>query len=95
MGLRSRLEEEGADLTVQRLGPLPGSERGGPRSEMFAAAGTAFATRYGLADAATGEGTVIGVIGGYQQGGDSADVSYSAAFGQNVQTLNDTAVSYG
>src|ERR1019366_10265236 len=25
-------------------------------------------------DAATGEGTVIGVIGGYQQGGDSADV---------------------
>lgn len=46
-------------------------------------------------DAATGEGTVIGVIGGYQQGGDSADVSYSAAFGQNVQTLYDTAVSYG
>jgi hypothetical protein len=46
-------------------------------------------------DAATGEGTVIGVIGGYQQGGDSADVSYSPAFGQNVRTLYDTAVSHG
>ncbi len=46
-------------------------------------------------DAATGEGTVIGVIGGYQQGGDSPDVSYSAAFGQNVRTLYDTAASHG
>ena len=46
-------------------------------------------------DAATGEGTVIGVIGGYQQGGDSADVSYSATFGQNVRTLYDTAASHG
>jgi len=46
-------------------------------------------------DAATGEGTVIGVIGGYQQGGDSADVSYAATFGQNVRMLYDTAVSRG
>ncbi len=44
-------------------------------------------------DAATGEGTVIGVIGGYQQGGGSPDVSYAARFGQNVQTLYDTAAS--
>ncbi len=44
---------------------------------------------------ATGAGTVIGVIGGYQQGGDSPDVSYSAAFGQNVQALYDTAMSAG
>jgi tetratricopeptide (TPR) repeat protein len=51
MGLRGRLEEEGGDLSVQRLGPLPGSERGGPRMEMFAAARTAFAARYGLAGA--------------------------------------------
>lgn len=42
-------------------------------------------------DAATGDRTVIGVIGGYQQGGVSADVSYSATFGQNVRTLYDTA----
>jgi V8-like Glu-specific endopeptidase len=44
-------------------------------------------------DAATGEGTVIGVIGGYEQGGDSPDVSYAAAFGLNVRALYDTAVS--
>jgi V8-like Glu-specific endopeptidase len=31
--------------------------------------------------------TVIGVIGGYQQGGDSPDVSYSAAFGPSVAAL--------
>jgi len=49
MGLRGRLEEQGLDLSVQRLGPLPGSERGGPRAEMFAAARAAFAARYGLA----------------------------------------------
>jgi V8-like Glu-specific endopeptidase len=46
-------------------------------------------------DAATAEATVIGVIGGYQQGGDSADVSYSATFGPNVANLYDTAVSQG
>ena len=44
-------------------------------------------------DAATGDGTVIGVIGGYQQGGDSPDVSYAVAFGRNVRALYDTAVS--
>ncbi len=46
-------------------------------------------------DTATGAGTVIGVIGGYEQGGDSPDVSYAPAFGQNVQALYDTAVSQG
>jgi tetratricopeptide (TPR) repeat protein len=51
MGLRNRVEEEGGDLSVQRLGPLPGSQRGGPRMEMFAAARTAFAARYRLAGA--------------------------------------------
>jgi hypothetical protein len=39
--------------------------------------------------------TVVGVIGGYQQGGDSADVSYAAAFGSNVQALYDVAVAQG
>jgi V8-like Glu-specific endopeptidase len=45
------------------------------------------------ADAATGDSTVIGVIGGYQQGGDSPDVSYAATFAQNAQALYDIAVS--
>jgi V8-like Glu-specific endopeptidase len=40
-----------------------------------------------------GTGTVIGVIGGYQQGGDSANISYSATFGPNVAALYDTAVA--
>jgi V8-like Glu-specific endopeptidase len=39
--------------------------------------------------------TVTGVIGGYQQGGDSADVSYAAAFGPSVQTLYDIAMAEG
>jgi V8-like Glu-specific endopeptidase len=42
-----------------------------------------------LADvnAATGQGAVIGVIGGYQQGGDTSEVSYAASFGPAVATL--------
>ncbi|PWI44352.1 hypothetical protein CK485_08365 [Streptomyces sp. ICBB 8177] len=38
-------------------------------------------------------GTVMGVIGGYEQGGDSDDVSYSVAFGSAVQSLYEQAVS--
>jgi V8-like Glu-specific endopeptidase len=44
-------------------------------------------------DEKKGTGTVIGVIGGYQQGGDSADVSYSPYFDQDVQALYDRAVT--
>jgi len=39
----------------------------------------------------TGQGTVMGVIGGYEQGGDDPAVSYSAVFGQNVAALYKTA----
>jgi hypothetical protein len=42
-----------------------------------------------------GYGTVVGVIGGYEQGGDSPNISYSAIFGQNVQALYDLAVAQG
>ena len=42
-------------------------------------------------DEATGQGTVMGVIGGYEQGGDDPAVSYSAVFGQNVAALYKTA----
>jgi V8-like Glu-specific endopeptidase len=41
----------------------------------------------------TGDQTVVGVIGGYQQGGDSPDISYAAVFGQKVQALYNTSVS--
>ncbi len=42
-----------------------------------------------------GPGTVIGVIGGHEEGGDTPDVSYSVVFGPGVQALYDRAVSYG
>jgi V8-like Glu-specific endopeptidase len=41
---------------------------------------------------ATGLGTVIGVIGGYEQGGDTPSVSYAARFGTFVADLYKIAV---
>ena len=46
-------------------------------------------------DPATGQGTVIGVIGGYEQGGDTPQVSYSAVFGSNVAALYHKAEAGG
>lgn len=42
---------------------------------------------------ATGLGTVIGLIGGYQQGGNTPSVSYSARFGRAVRALYEAAVA--
>ncbi|MFC1440916.1 serine protease [Streptacidiphilus sp. N1-10] len=44
-------------------------------------------------DASTGSGTLIGVIGGYQEGGDTDDVSYAALFDDSVQSLYQQAVT--
>jgi V8-like Glu-specific endopeptidase len=41
----------------------------------------------------TGLGTVTGVIGGYEQGGYTPSVSYSAPFGSSVSALYQTAVA--
>lgn len=41
---------------------------------------------------ATGLGTVVGVIGGYEQGGDTPQVSYSSYFDQDVLDLYNTTV---
>jgi len=46
-------------------------------------------------DPATGQGVVIGVIGGYQQGGDTPQVSYSAVLGANAAALYRDAVAGG
>lgn len=46
-------------------------------------------------DPVTGDGTVVGVIGGYQRGGDLPQISYSATFGQNVAALYRTAIAQG
>jgi hypothetical protein len=41
----------------------------------------------------TRTGTIVGVIGGYQQGGDSPAVSYSSYFGPAVQRLYQQAIA--
>jgi hypothetical protein len=40
----------------------------------------------------SGLGVVIGVIGGYEQGGDTPSVSYSPRFGRAVAALYRAAV---
>jgi V8-like Glu-specific endopeptidase len=54
--------------------------------------GSPFLARAGTAGPAD---TVIGVIGGYEQGGDSPDVSYSAVLGPSVAALYATAAAAG
>jgi V8-like Glu-specific endopeptidase len=44
-------------------------------------------------NAKTGDGWVIGVIGGYQEGGDTPDISYSPRFFSAVKDLYETAVA--
>jgi V8-like Glu-specific endopeptidase len=46
-------------------------------------------------DANTDTGTVVGVIGGYQQGGNVPEVSYSVIFSDETRTLYNAAVAKG
>jgi len=46
-------------------------------------------------DVTTGQGTVVGVIGGYEQGGFTPAVSYSAQFTASVASLYATAAAGG
>jgi V8-like Glu-specific endopeptidase len=57
--------------------------------------GTSGGPFLGRVDRSTGTGTVIGVIGGYEQGGDIASVSYSPSFGGAVEALYQLAVAQG
>ncbi|MEU9143835.1 trypsin-like peptidase domain-containing protein [Streptomyces sp. NPDC048349] len=57
----------------------PGGTSGGP-----------FLARY---DARTGTGDVVGVIGGWKTGGDTADTSYSSYFGRQIRKLYEKAVA--
>jgi V8-like Glu-specific endopeptidase len=43
----------------------------------------------------TGQGLLIGVIGGYEQGGNTPQVSYSSVLGANAAALYKTAVAGG
>ena len=40
-------------------------------------------------------GTIVGVIGGYQQGGDTPSISYSAFFGNDIHQLYGQAIADG
>jgi V8-like Glu-specific endopeptidase len=46
-------------------------------------------------DPSTGQGQVLGVIGGYEQGGNTPQVSYSAVLGSNAAALYKQAVAGG
>jgi V8-like Glu-specific endopeptidase len=43
----------------------------------------------------TGQGVLVGVLGGYQQGGATSQVSYSSYFGARIQALYQTAAAGG
>jgi len=57
--------------------------------------GTSGGPFLGEVDQATGQGLVIGVIGGYQQGGNTPQVSYSAVLGASAAALYQVAVAGG
>jgi V8-like Glu-specific endopeptidase len=44
-------------------------------------------------DPATGLGTVVGVIGGYEQGGSTASISYAAEFSGTTESLYEQALT--
>ena len=52
--------------------------------------GSPWITRF---DSATGTGNIVGVIGGYQQGGNTASVSYSAYLDDAIKQLYDEAIA--
>ncbi len=51
--------------------------------------GSPWVTRF---DARSRTGTIVGVIGGYQQGGDTPSVSYSSYLGSGIQQLYQQAI---
>jgi len=71
----------------------------GPREMEFDCGGYTDGTSggpfLGRVNPRTGDGTVIGVIGGYEQGGDIASVSYSPGFGRAVQAVYQAAIARG
>jgi V8-like Glu-specific endopeptidase len=54
--------------------------------------GSPWVTRF---DTRSRTGTIVGVIGGYQQGGDTPSTSYSSYFGGGIHQLYEQAISDG
>lgn len=73
------------------------TDRFSPTQLQFNCGGYTYGTSGGpflaAASGPRGEGTVIGVIGGYEEGGNTPDVSYSVAFGPTVASLFRTAAA--
>ncbi|MEY9968656.1 V8-like Glu-specific endopeptidase [Streptacidiphilus sp. MAP12-16] len=79
---RSTLRRYGASQLEFDCPGMPGGTSGGPLLTGTGATGS-------------GRGTVVGTIGGYQAGGDTDDISYSAYFGSRIAAVYRTAVLQG
>ncbi|TCK24930.1 trypsin-like serine peptidase [Pseudonocardia endophytica] len=60
-----------------------------PTQWQVAAPGLSDGTSGGPLLSGPGDTEIVGVIGGYEQGGDTSDVSYAAALGSSLQSLHD------
>jgi V8-like Glu-specific endopeptidase len=78
---QNRLREPMRDQLEFDCGGYPNGTSGGPFLSQV--------------DPSTGQGQVIGVIGGYEQGGNTPQVSYSAVLGRNAAALYQQAVAGG
>jgi V8-like Glu-specific endopeptidase len=76
----SRLRRFTATQTVFDCTGLPGGTSGGPLLT-------------GTGRGGSGRGTLVGVIGGYQQGGDTPDISYSPYFGSGIAAVYRAAAA--
>jgi V8-like Glu-specific endopeptidase len=84
---------DGADDPLTCLGTMSQREDGQLQIGCTGyAAGTSGSPWLTDVDPVTGTGAVVGVIGGYQGGGDTDDVSYSPYFGGDVLRLYQQAV---
>ncbi len=88
---------DGSEQPVTCVAPAVPYQIGGLRQLQFTCNGYTTGTSGGPflinVDPATGDGTVIGVIGGYQQGGFTPMVTYSSEFLDNVAALYKIATS--
>lgn len=90
---------DGSDLPVSCSTRAVAFDPGSLHQVMFACPGFADGTSGGPMisefNPVTRTGAVIGVIGGYQQGGDSPSISYSSAFGARIRALYQRAAKSG
>jgi hypothetical protein len=87
---------DGRDLPVSCSARAVAFDPGSLRQVMFACPGFTDGTSGGpMISQFKRTGAVIGVIGGYQQGGDSPSISYSSAFAGSIKALYQRAAKAG